>query len=235
MKKILCMALMSIAVYSHATTEYVVRNDEHRNAFFMQVNVGAGMSSFTKEKSGYSLDFTGYGADLDLKLGLSIRDLWAIHADFGFADYNGDWNYDHSGVALKSNVENDFYHVYLGLGGTFYPFRGRDNMLNGLFFGLGVEMSFLNSEADDGSDARFVDNDLSLFSTKDELYVFMKDYAVSCKLEVGETWRLGRSRWFIGGVLSAGADFIYKTKYEDDPDYDYTSFTVGMAFVVMRR
>jgi len=205
-----------------------------RKAFFMQGNVGYGSSSFTKEGSKYSLEFSGSGPEIDLRLGMSFSGLWAFHANIDFLNYDGDWTYKSSTTTANSDCENSFYHVSLGVGGTLYPFREEGFMLKGLFFGAGVSLSMLRSEEEDGKDYHLVNHDMAL-TTADGLHIFLQESAVTFKFEAGETWRLGNSRWFLGTVLTAATDLVYATKYEDDTSFDYSSWTIGLAVTVMKR
>lgn len=231
MKQVLWSVLVFFFIFSQGVQ---AAGEDSRKAFFMQGNVGYGLSDFSKEKNGYALEFWGSGIDVALKFGLCFGGLWSIHTDIGFVNYDGDWEYEKSGKSIKTESVNDFFHVSLGIGGSLFPFKDKANMLKGLFFGTGLSFSMLRSDVDDGKNVRLVAHDTAL-SYDDGVQIFLQESAITWKLEVGETWPIGSGHWSVGAVLSTASDFVYATKYEEDSGFDYTSWSIGLAAVIMRR
>jgi len=207
----------------------------YRNSFLIQGNAGFALQSYNYEYKALlrdhsetlHADYSGVGLILGLKLGLNVRSLFAVYGLLGLTETSGEWDLKSSGYSKTVDDENTFYRIQLGIGGSVYPFRSFDNILHTLYFGVNIAYCILEHSDDDEYDGD---------------YGYGYDYAHVDKLglmyrfEVGQVWPIGSGRWNIGYQVFADIDLVIDGDSVDGDDKEeITSWTIGVAFTIMRK
>ncbi len=224
MKKSIVALLLSLLLSQVAfANEYEsgVEKRVYGNSFFVQGSIGPSYHSIdiNDEYRSYDGSFESSSLYLSLKLGLNVRNIFALYGGVDYSQGSGEWfNY-------KSDVDEEkasFFTLNINVGSVFYPFRSSE-LLDGTFFGfsLGFGGTDVNYKDEDGSDAGRIISDGCFFF----------------KLNAGYTWNIS-PRWNVG--LEAFVTFESYLDNDDGgyygEDYHYVEGTTfGLNFTFMRR
>lgn len=201
----------------------------YRSSFFMSFDLGC-VITFVPDREehwgsgdAYDLGFErkefysngsyfGYGASIEAKMGVLIKQLVAVYAVAGAFESEGTYEIESSdsvGVLQKHTFNQaTSKHFYGGVGATIYPFREESHVMNGFYSGvlLGLDLGGLSYGNRDG----------------------VGSINTHLQIEVGKEFDVGK-RWKLGIGL-AGAVF----SVIDGGEY-YKNYFVQLAFHVTRR
>lgn len=218
------------------------RNQAYRSSFFIQGNAGLAVQTYEYDKvvegwsyssevyrEKYNFTYSGAGLLLDLKLGVNIKSLFAVYGVLGLTETSGEWDVDGRDHSYSSDDAFFFYRIQFGFGVTGFPFRSFDNILHTFYMGWNFMYCLLEQPSED---------DLIYSDHIDKL-------AFTHRFVLGQVWPLGSSRWNIGYEIYADIDLVLDSDDEasinnavgnkDDADDMPSSWTIGVAFTIMRK
>ncbi|MBR3669352.1 MAG: hypothetical protein IKN70_05020 [Fibrobacter sp.] len=238
MKRIIVSLLLiaSCAFAQNQTTPSSDPSYHTRRGFYFNANLGIIYTSTTMETTdtyeNYTYEemnnFSGFIPHDEIRLGLSIANIFSIYAALGFSYGTGSYEDKQKNTGDKyeeytfqeAESHNDDIRFLFGLGGEFYPIQDKEKSFYGLF--VGITAGFV------------IDNIYHTDHSFDDIY---KDEIIGLpignfifRFEVGRDWWFSK-RWSFGVALNytigfMGEEYSY-TKYEEE--ISESSHTIGLA------
>lgn len=212
MKKIFVL-LAILASFSFAATDY-------RNSFFFDASATVSYLSYYYDNDsgflsprGEHKEFDGTGAAVNIKIGESLKQAFAVHGTMELGYFNGDFFYNKSKGYLHSEHDegdDNVFKVFLGGGVLFTPFRNPELLMHNFFANVDLGVTqYVDSRSDSENDHGISYTSFGVHS------------------EVGRLWNI-TEHWNIG----LQATFAVDIPFEEDSG---TFLNVGAGIKFLRK
>lgn len=181
MKKLL-LIILTAAGFALANTEQTPQDDN--SGLYFAAGIGftrSGVShlAILSDTDGHS----GIGPYADLRLGWTLSKKFSVHGTVNGSIMNITYYHSNDGLFgdhSSYSSSGPFYHLFVGGGATFYPFKNPASKMNGAHIGL--SLGYLTYHTID---------------PKDSTGFEVNGNGMGMILELGKTWKIG-DHWGIG-------------------------------------